>query len=202
MNADESISIPIPLTIGGGEQQVFVRRADGIESNRVNLGIKPQLDLLTDPLVQGGSVTLRTRLGWCDSVTRRRDHSNSFARNSIPFSVPGTGGSGSTGGTVTVQVRNPDGRVSNSRTGTQPRILEVPFGYGQHNLSFNNFDDGIPIFPLSRTLLERLRCGTSCLIQYLGTRFLPPLTSRSTNTSERRKVSLATGFYFFGEFSG
>jgi hypothetical protein len=45
---------------------------------------------------------------------------------------------------VTVQVRNPDGLVSNLRTAQIPRILEVPFKYGQHNLPFNNFTDGIP----------------------------------------------------------
>ena len=45
---------------------------------------------------------------------------------------------------MTIQVRNPDGRVSNSRTATQPRILEVPFKYDQHNLSFGNFTDGAP----------------------------------------------------------
>ena len=43
LNADESLSVTVPMTIGGGEQQVFVRRADGTESNRVNIGIKPEL---------------------------------------------------------------------------------------------------------------------------------------------------------------
>ena len=62
----------------------------------------------------------------------------------LKFAVLGTGGAGSAGGTVTIQVRNPDGRVSNSRTATQPRILEVPFKYDQHNLSFGNFTDGAP----------------------------------------------------------
>jgi hypothetical protein len=58
--------------------------------------------------------------------------------------VPGTGGGGSAGGTVSIQVRNPDGRVSNLRTAQQPRILEVPFKYGQHNLSFPNFAKADP----------------------------------------------------------
>ncbi len=48
------------------------------------------------------------------------------------------------GESVTVQVRNPDGSVSNLRTAQIPRILEVPFKYGQHNLPFDNFTDGIP----------------------------------------------------------
>ena len=51
---------------------------------------------------------------------------------------------GSAGGTISIQARNPDGRVSNLRTAQQPRILEVPFRYGQHNLSFPNFAKADP----------------------------------------------------------
>ena len=57
-NADESISVTIPLPVGGGEQQVFVHRADGTESNRVNVGIKAQLDPSTDAMAQGTTATL------------------------------------------------------------------------------------------------------------------------------------------------
>ena len=147
LNADESISVNIPLTIGGGEQQVFVRRADGTESNRVNVGVKPQLDQFTDPMAQGSTPTLKGRAFLAGATVL-------FNGGTIPatvtnattlsFAVPGTGGTGSAGGTVTIQVRNPDGRVSNPRTAQQPRILEVPFKYGQHNLSFPNFTDGLP----------------------------------------------------------
>lgn len=147
VNADESISIMIPLTIAGGEQPIFVRRADGTESNRLNLGIKPLLNVLTDPLAQGSTVTLTGRAFVSGATVL-------FNGGTIPatvtnaaelsFAVPGTGGGGSAGGTATIQVRNPDGRVSNSRTASQPRILEIPFKYGQHNLSFDNFTDGVP----------------------------------------------------------
>lgn len=135
------------MTVGGGEQQVFVRRADGTESNRVNLGIKPVLDVLTDPLAQGSTVTLKGRafLAGLTVLFNGGTIPTTFVNSTqLTFPVPGSGGGGSTGGTVTVQVRNPDGRVSNTRTGTQPRILEVPFKYGQHNLSFPNFTDGLP----------------------------------------------------------
>lgn len=58
--------------------------------------------------------------------------------------MPNTSGDGSAASSVTVQVRNPDGLVSNTRTAQIPRVLEVPFRYGQHNLSFDNFTDGVP----------------------------------------------------------
>jgi hypothetical protein len=147
INPDESASITIPLTIGGGEQQVFVRRADGIESNRVNLGIKPELDPVSDPLAQGSQVTLKGRAFLPNATVLFNGGvipANVANPDQLTFNVPGTGGGGSAGGTVSLQVRNPDGRVSNLRTGSQPRILEVPFRYGQHNLSFPNFTDGLP----------------------------------------------------------
>ncbi len=126
---------------------MFVRRNDGTESNRINLGIKPELDPFTDPLTQGTTVTLKGR-AFLTGATVLLNGSTIPATVANPsqlsFPVPGTGGAGSTGGTVNVQTRNPDGRVSNSRTATQPRILEVPFRYGQHNLSFPNFTDGLP----------------------------------------------------------
>ncbi|MCI5130675.1 MAG: hypothetical protein D3904_03960 [Candidatus Electrothrix sp. EH2] len=56
----------------------------------------------------------------------------------------GTGGVGSTGSTVNVRVRNPDGLISNTRTSIMPHILEIPFVWGTHNLPFSNFTDGVP----------------------------------------------------------
>jgi hypothetical protein len=147
VNADESLSVTLPLTIGGGSQQVFVRRADGTESNRVNVGIKPELDAFTDTFAQGGTTTLKGRA----FVTGASVLFNGAAipasvsnSTTLTFPVPGTGGGGSAGGTVGIQVRNPDGRVSNLRTAQQPRILEVPFKYGQNNLSFPNFASANP----------------------------------------------------------
>lgn len=147
INADESASVTLPASLPGGIQSVFVRRADGIESNRVNIGIKPQLDVLPTALAQGSTVSL-TGHAFIAGATVLYEGGTIAATDitttSLKFVVPGTGGGGSAGGTVTVQVRNPDGRVSNSRAATQPRILEVPFRYGQHNLSFPNFAIGLP----------------------------------------------------------
>jgi hypothetical protein len=62
----------------------------------------------------------------------------------MSFKMPDTGGSGSAGGRVALQVNNPDGMVSNSREGTILQILEVPFTFGVHNLFFGNFTDDVP----------------------------------------------------------
>ena len=147
INADQSASVALPISLAGGIQSVFVRRADGIESNRVNLGIKPQLDLLTDPLAQGSTATLKGHAfltGAAVLFDGATIAASVASATQLSFPVPGTGGGGSGGGNVTIQVRNADGRVSNTRTVNQPRILEVPFRYGQHNLSFPNFDVGLP----------------------------------------------------------
>jgi len=147
VEADESLSVTIPMTIGGGEQQVFVRRADGTESNRVNVGIKPELDPFTDTMTQGSMPTLKGRAFLAGATvvfnggTIPATVSNA---TTLTFTVPGTGGAGSAGGTVSIQVRNPDGRLSNLRTAQQPRVLEVPFRYGQHNFSFPNFKKADP----------------------------------------------------------
>ena len=147
VNADESLSVTLPITISGDSQQVFVRRADGTESNRVNVGIKPELDVFTGALAQGSTQTLKGRAflsGATVLFNGAAIPANVTNATTLTFSIPGTGGGGSTGGTVTIQVRNPDGRVSNLRTAQQPRILEVPFKYGQHNLSFANFAKANP----------------------------------------------------------
>ena len=48
--------------------------------------------------------------------------------NTLTFPVPGTGGIGSVGGTVTVQVHNPDGRVSNLRTAHVDALVNLAVG--------------------------------------------------------------------------
>jgi hypothetical protein len=147
LNADESLSVTLPLTLAGGLHQVFVRRADGIESNRVDVGIKPQLDPLTDTLAQGSTPTLQGHAflaGASVLFNGTAIPANVSNPTTLTFAVPGTGGGGSAGGSISVQVRNPDGHVSNLRTGQQPRVLEVPFKYGQHNLSFPNFASANP----------------------------------------------------------
>lgn len=147
INADESISITIPSTIAGGQTSVYVRRQDGTESNRYNLWIKPQLDPFSGTLNPGVNVTLKGRafvVGASVLVDGAASPATGLSATQLTFTMPGTGGTGGGGHDVSLQVRNPDGMVSNSRTASIPRILEIPFRYGIHNLQFHNFSDGVP----------------------------------------------------------
>ena len=148
VNPDESITVTVPSTISGGQKSVYVRRSsDGTESNRVPIRVKPQLDTLPTNLPPAADVTISGKAFLADAsvlVDGGAIPAKSVTRTQIIFTMPGTGGTGSPGGAVTVQVRNPDGLVSNSRTASRPRVLEIPFTYGTHNLPFDNFKDGVP----------------------------------------------------------
>lgn len=148
INPDESITVTVPSNIAGGQKSVYVRRAsDGTQSNRVPIRVKPQLDTLPPALPPATDVTITGKAfitGASVLVNGAAIPASSVTQTQIIFRMPGTGGTGSTGGSVSVQVRNPDGMVSNSRTATKPRVLEIPFTYGVHNLPFNNFKDGVP----------------------------------------------------------
>ncbi len=147
LNVDQSLSVAIPLTIAGGEKSVIVRRDDGTESNRLSVWIKPQLDAFTAVLAPNAIIQVTGHAflnGASVLVNGQATPANVNNNTNLSFTVPGTGGGGSSGGTVTLQVRNPDGRVSNLRTGTKPRILEIPFAWGTNNLPFPNFTDGVP----------------------------------------------------------
>ena len=146
VNADESVSVDVPLDIGGGQKTLFVKRTDGTESNRLLLYIKPQLDSFST-LTQGAEITLNGRAflsGASVLVDGSANPSTSVTANQVKFRMPGTGGAGSSGGTVALQVKNPDGLVSNSRSASIPAILEIPFKFGMHNLPFKNPTDGVP----------------------------------------------------------
>lgn len=148
VNADQSASVVLPADLDGGLATVHFRRDDGTESNRYNVTIKPQLDPLpVVPFAPNEAVTLSGRAFVADAVVLVDGESlpaQVGSRTSLVFTMPGTGGTGASGGTRTIAVRNPDGMVSNPRTATLPRILEIPFRIPLHGLSFDNFRVGAP----------------------------------------------------------
>lgn len=147
VNADESISVTIPDTIEGGEKTVVVRRPDGTESNRLRLWVKPQLQPFDAVVAPGATVRLTGRAfltGASVILDGAAVPTTVSSRTALTFEVPGTGGGGSTEHTVQVRVRNPDGNLSNIRTATVPRILEIPFRFPDHALNFSNFAAGSP----------------------------------------------------------
>ncbi len=149
INPDESLTVTIPATIPGGQKSVFVRRAfDGTESNHIPIFIKPQLDVLPSPLMPATSIILTGKAILPNASVLINGSAIPGNVNpsgtEITFTMIGTGGSGSSGGTVSVAIRNPDGFISNVRTSMIPRILEIPFTFGVHDLPFSNFSDGLP----------------------------------------------------------
>ena len=139
VNPDESISVTIPLTALGGEQTVFVRRSDGTESNHVNLGVKPELDPFTDSLTQGSTVTLNGRAfltGAAVLLDGGTIPASVASASRLSFDVPGTGGSEAPAEPSACRCATPTAGSAIPAAATQPRVLEVPFRYGQHNLSF------------------------------------------------------------------
>ncbi len=147
INPDESASFNVPLSAVGGITSVHIRRQDGTESNRINLWVKPQLDLFSGALVPGSEVTLTGRAfvaGAAVLVDGQANPGTLEGTTRIKFLMPGTGGAGTAGGSVSLQVRNPDGMVSNPRSASVPRILELPFKFGIHDLTFDNHSVGSP----------------------------------------------------------
>jgi hypothetical protein len=145
--ADESLSVTVPLSITGGEKDVFVRRFDGVESNRLRLWVKPHLDAITDPMLPGSSMTLRGHafvagasvlldgaVVAADEVTRTR----------IRFTMPSAGAGDVAEREFAIAVRNPDGQTSNTRSATTPRVIDSGLKVDVHGLSFPNFDVGAP----------------------------------------------------------
>lgn len=145
--ADESLAVTIPTTITGGEKEVFVRRFDGTESNRLRLWIKPQLDAIAAAPVPGSTMTLAGKAflaGASVSYDGAAIPATDVTRTSLKFAVPSTGTGDSAERNVPIAVRNPDGLVSNARTITIPRIIDSGLRVDVHGLSFPNFDVGAP----------------------------------------------------------
>jgi hypothetical protein len=145
--ADETLSVTIPATITGGEKEVYVRRFDGTESNRLRLWIKPQLDAIAAAPVPGSTMTLAGKAflaGASISFDGAAIPATDVTRTSLKFVVPSTGTGDSAERNVSIAVRNPNGLVSNARTITIPRIIDSGFRVDVHGLSFPNFDVGAP----------------------------------------------------------
>ena len=147
IKADESLEVIIPLNMSGGEKAICIKRQDRTESNRQSIWIKPQLDQIK-PIIPGEDVTL-TGSAFIDKASVLINGSaipgTVSNQNSIVFHFPSTASiGGNSGYKATMEVRNPDGMLSNSRVVEVLGTLEIPFEFGKHNLFFGNFSDGIP----------------------------------------------------------
>lgn len=175
VRADESIEVTLPAGISAGRKEVYVRRQDGRESNRLALWIKPQLTSVPSNLFPGGEVTL----GGCAflngaSVLVDGDAipANVLSATQLTFEMPGTGGAGTYEHSVTLEVRNPDGMVSNLRTASIPRIVEIGFRIGVHDFSFDNFASGAPSWSTFEDTFGALEVWHELLDPIFGHRIL------------------------------
>lgn len=151
INADESLSVIIPAETSGGTKSLFVKRAsDNIDSNRVNIRIKPQLDVMAGTVLVPAipiSLTGRAFLPGASVLVNGQSipaTEVSADGKEIKFMMVGTGGQGGNNDEVAVQVRNPDGLESNIRNISKAGVLEIPFRYGVNNFTFNNPNKGTP----------------------------------------------------------
>jgi hypothetical protein len=148
INVDESVSAAIPQSIDGGIKEIYIQRKDGSQSNRQVIWIKPQLDLVEEDIKPGTTVSLTGKAflpGASVLVDGLATTANVLNAGNINFVMPGTGGTGSSGREVMLQVLNPDGMVSNMQPSFVLAVLEIPFKFGVHNLSFaNDFNYGVP----------------------------------------------------------
>jgi hypothetical protein len=145
--ADESISVTVPTGISGGQKDIYVRRFDGAQSNRLRVWVKPQLAAVTDPVAPGGPLTLRG-LAFAAGASVLYDGAvvaaDAVTRTTVAFTVPPVGPGVSAERSATFAVRNPDGMTSNVRTVAIPRIIDSGLKVDVHGLAFPNFDVGSP----------------------------------------------------------
>jgi hypothetical protein len=147
LRADQGLDVLLPENSSGGEKELFVRRHDGSESNRLRLWIKPRLDTSPSELAPGTTVELRGQAFVSGATVLFNGDSipaNVSSGSRLTFTTPDTGGAGTGAATVSLAVRNPDGLVSNTRTAAIPRIIETGFDVARHGLQFPNFNRGNP----------------------------------------------------------
>ncbi|RZM22085.1 MAG: hypothetical protein EOO88_30515, partial [Pedobacter sp.] len=149
VNADESLSVAIPIETSGGSKSLFITRvSDNIDSNRVNVRIKPQLDPIESMLVPAGETTLAGHAFMQGATVLINGQvipaTVEGGGKIIKFIMIGTGGQGWSAGEAAVQVRNPDGLLSNVRNVSKAGVLEIPFRYGINNFTFGNPTIGKP----------------------------------------------------------
>lgn len=147
IQTDESITVTLPVNISGGEKDLFVRRFDGDESNRLRFWVQPRLDILPAALAPEMLVTLTGRAFMSGAKVLYNGlltDATFVSATQLTFTVPGTGGVNVAESNITVAVRNPDGEVSNTRTATVARTLDTGIRIGVHDYAFANFAVGSP----------------------------------------------------------
>jgi hypothetical protein len=135
------------VTSTGGAKQLYMKRGDGSESNRLSVNVLPQIVTAPASVTVGQPVTLTghaflTGAHVVYAGTSYPAIVDSAA--SLRFTVPGSTTASSAARTVTYQVVNPDGSPSNIMTAQLPSTLANGFEIGVHDYQFVNPDRGSP----------------------------------------------------------
>ena len=147
LRADGGLDVVLPTGTAGGTHNVFVRRHDGQESNRVRVTVRPQLETAPSTVAPGTAATVRGRAFLPGASVRFAGGlhpAESVSPTELTFRAPATGGVGAAATTVGIRVVNPDGEESNELTATQPRVLQSGFQVQRDDFKFKNFKAGTP----------------------------------------------------------
>jgi hypothetical protein len=184
LRPDEGLDVTLPDNLDGGEQQLYLRRQGGQESNRLPLVIKPVVTGALPTVVPGSTSTV-TGHAFLPGATVDYDGdlypATGVTPTSLTFVVPETAGAVASEHTVGLTVVNPDGQRSNTVTATVPRVAKNGFLLGVHDFSFANDANGTP----SWSTFEDTYGGVEVWHELLDPVFGHPV--------------LTTAFYFFYE---
>lgn len=147
LRADEGLDITLPDSIVGGLHTLLVRRHDGEESNRLEIGVRPHLATAPPTVTADTDITLAGKAfvaGATISLDGALYPANVTGPTSLTFQMPGLAGVMNAERLFGLKVINPDGRESNQLTAVQARVLQSGFRIGVHDYSFDNFNDGVP----------------------------------------------------------
>lgn len=147
LRADEALDVTLPGSLAGGMHELYLRRHDGQESNRLRLGIRPEITSDVPFVTPGQPATITGRAFLADATVEYADgHYPADVKSAteLTFTVPETAAMVSREQNVTLTVVNPDGLRSNTKSSVVPRTLRTGFQLGVHNFAFDNDSDGRP----------------------------------------------------------
>ena len=146
---DGTMEVTMPADAKGGSKLIYFKRAsDNVESNRIIIRIKPQLDEFANGLIPGSVVEV-TGKAFLDGAAilingQSLPTTVSNGGTKLSFTMVGVDAGMQVGVEKSLQVQNPDGMLSNTRVAKVKGVLEIRFKYGHNNLGFHNPDIGKP----------------------------------------------------------
>lgn len=162
LNPDQSITATLPAKLGGGRHVVRVlRAADKVYSNPFAVWAKPWIDKVPDALVPGKLMPLTGQAFVKDAAVLINGKAAVVAtvtETAIAFLVP-KDAAPTNASEWLIQVRNPDGMLSNVKSTKKLLELGIPFQYGKHNFAFENFKDGVPTFATFKETFGKAEVG-------------------------------------------